>query len=185
MDESGIVANGREANVDQLTLFADDWGTMIHTLITPVALISIASTGWAAEEQQSTAAIERPMAELQASHNADNMPPDASFMTILRRDILAYLAANRLPSKSVDIELLRKGATQSGVSYPKYYVWIHATDEAQHQVAGAMRVAAVDRAQFDVTDFTPAASIRSDPASLASIYPALLIPSIRQHATTE
>lgn len=122
MDESGIVANGREANVDQLTLFADDWGTMIHTLITPVALISIASTGWAAEEQQSTAAIERPMAELQVSHNADNMPPDASFMTILRRDILAYLAANRLPSKSVDIELLRKGATQSGVSYPKYYV---------------------------------------------------------------
>lgn len=158
---------------------------MIRALIAPVALAFIAPASWAAEEQQSTIAMERPMAELQASHIAANVPPDAAFMTALRRDVLAYLAANRLPSKSVDIELLRKGATQSGASYPKYYVWIRATDKAGHQVAGAMRIAAIDRARFDVTDFTPAASIRSEPASLASIYPALLIPSIRQHATTK
>ncbi len=125
------------------------------------------------------------MAELQASHIAANVPPDAAFMTTLRRDVLAYLAANRLPSKSVDIELLRKGATQSGASYPKYYVWIRATDKAGHEVAGAMRIAAIGRARFDVTDFTSAASIRSKPALLASIYPALLISSIRQHATTK
>lgn len=158
---------------------------MIRALIAPVALFSTVSASWAAEEQQSTAAMERTMAELQASHISANVPPEASFMTILRRDVLAYLAANGLPSKSVEIELLRKGATQSGVSYPKYYVWIRAADKAGHQVAGAMRVAAVNRIRFDVTDFTPAASIRSDPASLASIYPALLIPGIRQQATTK
>lgn len=101
---------------------------MIRTLIAPVAFVSIALASWAAEEQQSTIAMELPMAELQASHTAANVPPDATFMTTLRRDVLAYLAANRFPSKSVDIELLRKGATQSGASYPKYYVWIRATE---------------------------------------------------------
>ncbi|MBB5712792.1 hypothetical protein [Sphingomonas xinjiangensis] len=159
-------------------------GMMIRALIAPVALFSIASASRAAEEQQSTAAVERAMVELQASHIAANAPPDASFMTVLHRDVLAYLAANGLPSESAEIELLRKGATQSGVSYPKYYLWVRATDKAGHQIAGAMRVTAIDSTRFDVTDFTPAASIRSDPASLASIYPALLIPGIRQHATT-
>jgi hypothetical protein len=158
---------------------------MIRSLIAPLALLVVASTSWAAEQQPSTADMERMMAELQASHITANVPPDDSFMTLLQRDVRAYLVANRLPSKSVEIELLRKGATQSGVSYPKYYFWMRAVDGARHHIAGAMRVAAIDRVRFDVTDFTPAASIRSDPTSLASIYPAVLIPAIRQHATAD
>jgi hypothetical protein len=58
-------------------------------------------------------------------------------------------------------------------------------DVGVDRIAGAMRVAAIDRVQFDVTDFTPAALIRSDPTSLASTYPAVLIPAIRRHATAE
>jgi len=158
---------------------------MMRTLIAPLALLFVSSTSWAAEKQPSTADMERMMAELQASHITANAPPDASFMTMLQRDVRAYLLANRLPANSLEIEPLRKGATQSGVAYPKYYVWIRAVDDARHHIAGAMRVAAIDRVRFDVTDFTPAASIRSDPTPLASIYPAVLIPAIRQHATAE
>jgi hypothetical protein len=157
----------------------------MRTLIAPLALLFVSSTSWAAEQQPSTADMERMMAELQASHISANAPPDASFMALLQRDVRAYFVANLLPSKSVEIELLRKGATQSGVSYPKYYIWIRAVDDARRHVAGAMRVAAIDRVRFDVTDFTPAASIRSDPTPLGSIYPAVLIPAIRQHATAE
>jgi hypothetical protein len=103
----------------------------------------------------------------------------------LQRDVRAYLVERGLPAKSVEIEPLRKGATQSGVSFPKYYVWMRAADEAGHHISGAMRVAAIERVRFEVTDFTSAASIRSDPASLASIYPASLLPAIRQYATAE
>lgn len=129
--------------------------------------------------------MERVVAELQASHISENVPPDASFMMLLQRDVRAFLVANKLPAASVEMKALRKGATQSGVSYPKYYVWIRAADKAGHRIAGAMRVAAIERVRFEVINFTPADSIKSDPASLASIYPALLIPVIRQHAAAE
>jgi hypothetical protein len=160
-------------------------GMMMLTLIAPLTLVFVASTSLAAEQQPSAAEMERMMAEVQASHIAGNVPPDASFMTLLQRDVRAYLVANRLPSESVEIEPLRRVATQSGVSYPKYFVWIRAVDGDGRRIAGAMRVAAIDRIGFDVTDFTSAASIRSDPTSLASSYPALLIPAIRQHAKAE
>jgi hypothetical protein len=154
---------------------------MMRALIAPLALLFVSSTGWSAEQLPSAAEMKRIMAEEQSSHISANVPPAASFMVLLQRDIRAYLAANKLPSRSVAIEPLRQGATQSGASYPKYYIWVRAVDEAGRHIAGAMRVAAIDRVRFDVTDFTPAASIGSDPASLASIYPALLIPAIRQH----
>jgi hypothetical protein len=48
-----------------------------------------------------------------------------------------------------------------------------------------MRVAAIEQVRFDITDFTPADLIRSNPALLASIYPAPLIPAIQQHAEVE
>lgn len=158
---------------------------MMRFLIAPLALLFGASSNLAAAQQPSTAEMERMIAELQASHISANVPPDASFIMLLQRDVRAFLAANKLPSKSIDIEPLRKGATQSGVSYPKYYVWIRAADGAGHHIAGAMRVAAIERVRFDVTDFTPAAFIQSDPASLALVYPALLLPVIRQHAAAE
>jgi hypothetical protein len=175
----------QETVVDQRPFSTDKPGMKMRVLIAPLALLIVASTGWAAEQQSSTIDMERTMAGLQASHVSANVPPDASFMALLQRDIQAYLVANQLPSKSVEIEPLRKGPTQSGVSYPKYYVWIRAEDEAGHHIEGAMRVAAIDRVRFDITDFTPAASVRSNPTSLASIYPALLIPAIRQHAGGE
>ncbi|GAA4222558.1 hypothetical protein GCM10022253_31280 [Sphingomonas endophytica] len=124
------------------------------------------------------------MAEVRASHVAANAPLDAEFGKLLERDVRAYLAAQGLPSRVVEIDLLRKGATQSGVSLPKYYLWVRASDGARQRVEGAMRVAAMERRSFEITHFTPAAAIRADPALLAAIYPALLIPAIRQHAGT-
>ena len=162
-----------------------DPGMTIRALLAALTLLCVASPGWAAGQQASTADMERVMAEVQASHISGNVPPDASFSLLLERDVRAHLVANRLPSKSVEIELLRKGPTQSGVSYPKYYIWIRAADETGRHVEGVMRVAAIDRVRFDITDFTPAASIRSNPESLDSIYPALLVPAIREHAGAE
>jgi hypothetical protein len=147
-----------------------------------LALLFVASTAFAKEQAPSTDNMQYRMAEFQVDHIKANVPPDAIFMKLLERDVRAHLVSNRLPSKNVKIELLRKGATQSGISFPKYYIWTHAVDVSGHHVEGAMRVAAIERIRFDITDFTLAASIRSDPAQLDAIYPALLIPIIRQHA---
>jgi hypothetical protein len=157
------------------------------TMRTPAVftlLISI-SASIMAQQAPSTADMGRMMQQLQASHISANAPPASSFSRILERDVRAYLAAHRLPSRKVRIEPLRKGATQSGVSYPKYYIWVRATGAAKHHVEGAMRIVAIDQARFEVTDFTPADMVRSDPASLAAIYPSPIIPGIRQHAAIQ
>ena len=149
-------------------------------LIRPLALVFFASTGWAVAQPSPTADMTRRMTEPQARHISANVPPDDSFVVLLQRDVRAYLVANKLPSRNLEIEPLRKGATQSGASYPKYYVWVRAVDGAGHHIAGAMRVAAIEQSRFEVTDFTTTSAIQTDPASLASIYPALLLPAIRQ-----
>jgi hypothetical protein len=157
----------------------------IRKMMTCLALLLVTYRGQAEEQSPSTADMQHMMPELQASHITANVPPEASFMKLLQRDIRAYLVANRLPAKSITVELLRRGATQSGVSYPKYYVWIRASDVESHHVEGVMRVAAIERVRFDITDFTRAASIRSDSAPLASVYPAPLIPAIIQRAKAQ
>jgi hypothetical protein len=154
-------------------------------LIGSLALLFFSAPTLASEQRQPMANAERSIAELQASHIAAHEPTETNFMALLQRDVQAYLAARSLPSENVKIEALRKGATQSGVSFPKYYIWIRATDETRHSVEGAMRVAAIEQVRFDVTHFTPVASIRSDPSSLTSIYPAALIPAIHKHAGVE
>ncbi|KQM61472.1 MULTISPECIES: hypothetical protein [unclassified Sphingomonas] len=153
-----------------------------------VALLAFAlsaSAGCSAEPRQSTAEPQRTMQDVRSGHIAANLPSDAEFMVLLRRDVKAYLGTNQLLAKRVAIELLRRGPTQSGVSYPKYYAWVRAEDDTGNRVEGAMRIVAIEGTRFEVSDFTPAAMVRSDPASLASIYPALLIPAIRQHAGVE
>lgn len=179
--------NGLQAYVSRRMFLWANLGMILRVMIgSSLVLLLWAATGCAREQPSSPADMNRTMAEVQASHVEANAPSEANFVEQLQRDVRAYLATNGLPAKSVKIELLRKGATQSGVSYPKYYIWIRAADEeAKRRIEGAMRVIAIERTRFDITDFTPADSIRSDPAQLASIYPALLIPAIQQHAKAE
>lgn len=143
------------------------------------------STGLAATRQLATADVRRAPAPVDDSHVSANVPPGAAFTALLRRDVRAYLNANRLLSKNLEIELLRTVPTQSGVSYPKYYIWVRTSDGAGHSLGGAMRVAAVDRVRFEITNFTPAAAIRSDPTVIDPVYPAVLIPLILQRATAK
>jgi hypothetical protein len=152
------------------------------SLIVHLTLMMAASSAHATKPLPSREDMMRAMAAIQASHIDANVPPEASFGTFLQRDVRAHLVAGGQPSGTLEIELLRKGPTQSGVSYPKYYLWIRAAGDTGQRVEGAMLVAAVDRVRFNILKFTPAASVRSDPSSLAAIYPALLIPDILKRA---
>jgi hypothetical protein len=112
-----------------------------------------------------------------------NVPSQAVFAEYLERDLLAYFQTKVSPDViSVTSEMLREGPTQSGVAYPKFYLWVRVIGKRGALAEGAVRVAAVDGKRFEVTDFISAANILADPKSLASTFPAALGPAINARA---
>ena len=119
----------------------------------------------------------------QQSHIDAHVPEDKDFRAFLKRDVLSYLRA-RQPGvdDDVQIELLRDGPTQSGVSYPKYYAWARFKAGAMKQQQGAVRLVAIDKLRFEVTDFLPAAAIKADSQAVERVFPRALVPMILARA---
>ena len=87
------------------------------------------------------------------SHIRANVPDDKDFDKFLKRDLETYFKGLKGKSVTVQFDLLRKGPTQSGVAYPKFYAWVTIRDHDGVLEEGAVRVAAVEKKQFDVTDY--------------------------------
>jgi hypothetical protein len=116
---------------------------------------------------------------LQLSHIERNVPPSEFFETLLRRDLLGYFnASGGAMATKVEFKLLRDTPTQSGVAYPKYYLWVKVFAGPVLQREGAVRVAAIDRKRFEVTDFMAKAQIQSAASEIGSVFPAALVQSI-------
>jgi hypothetical protein len=119
--------------------------------------------------------------DVQAAHIAAHVPAAEDFDDFMVRDLGAFLGARA--EEEVTFELLREGPTQSGVSYPKFYLWVRVLSaDGDRQRSGAVRVAAVDRLRFEVTDFASREDIVSGVADPASIFPAALVDRVRQRA---
>lgn len=114
------------------------------------------------------------MQDLQSAHITANVPADADFEAFLVRDLTAYFVGQGVPAPTVTYELLRDGPTQSGVAYPKYYVWAKAVGSDGTVVEGAARTAAIGRTRFEITDFVTRQAITADPESLSLVVPAAL-----------
>jgi hypothetical protein len=112
------------------------------------------------------------MGNIQRSHIEGNVPVQADFKGFLSRDLAKYLSALRLKTLRAEYELLRDGPTQSGVAYPKFYVWVRVFDGKTLVEEGAARVAAVDRKGFDITDYVDSKAIRAAPDALYRVFPA-------------
>src|SRR5690348_2540808 len=62
---------------------------------------------------------------IQSSHITENVPDAADFERFLQRDLQSYFAdARKEPAVTVDYEPLRRGVTQSGLSFPRFYLWV-------------------------------------------------------------
>lgn len=120
--------------------------------------------------------------ELQASHIAANVPDADDFMPFLRRDLIANLKATGVDATQLDIDFLRNGPTQSGVAYPKFYIWIVASRARGTLIQGAVRVAAIEKQRFEVTDLMSAEQIRAHPEQVGAVFPAPLVASIKERA---
>jgi hypothetical protein len=110
--------------------------------------------------------------DIQASHIAANVPSSADLEPFLRRDLNAYFANERhLKNVKVEFEFLRDGPTQTGISYPKYYIWVRINGGKSAADRGAACVSAVDQKGFDVTMFASEREIRADVPALKFVFP--------------
>lgn len=91
--------------------------------------------------------------QLARSHVLANAPDEKDFNVVLKRDLENYFKAKYQSQISIKYEFLRDGPTQSGVSYPKYYLWVTIFDVDKKIDEGAVRVAAIEQTHFEVTDY--------------------------------
>jgi hypothetical protein len=116
------------------------------------------------------------------SHIQANVPDAKDFDRILLRDLRAKFCGSE--KCKLSYELLRKVATQAGIAYPKFYVWVVAKDGSKQQ-NGAVRLAAIDKDHFEITDYLPAERIRNAPEQVSAIFPAALMKGIIERAAKD
>ncbi len=124
--------------------------------------------------------VASPLDEVSKSHVKGNAPTQSKFDKILKRDLTSYFQKSKGKGITVNYKYLRQGATQSGVSYPKYYLWVSVYRRKKLIDAGAVRVAALDQTYFDVTDYLSKAQIRKNPKQIDSVFPQPVCVKIRQ-----
>jgi hypothetical protein len=113
-----------------------------------------------------------PLRAVQRSQIEANVPAPVDFNGILTRDLGSYFAAARTQkAPTIDFEMLRDGPTQIGVSYPKFYVWVRVAGGNSADDRGAVRLAAVERKRFVVTDFISERAIRHDREEIRRLFP--------------
>ena len=118
---------------------------------------------------------------LAESHIAGNVPSGQDFDAYMKRDLASFLCEGA-PDCHVEYSLLREGPTQTGIAYPKFYVWIICFKGNKVAKQGAARVAAIDKQQFHVTNFLSREQILESPQQVESIFPAPLVSKIVQRA---
>jgi hypothetical protein len=115
------------------------------------------------------------------SHVRGNVPPSEAFDGFLARDLNEYFCGNS-QNCGIKYEFLRKSPTQTGVSYPKYYLWVRIVKDGKIAEEGAVRVAAIERTSFQVTDFLSREQIEESPSKVTTIFPSVLAEMILQKA---
>jgi hypothetical protein len=124
--------------------------------------------------------LSNPATGIAESHIKGNVPAKPTFDKYLKRDLAAYFAKSTGKKVAVEYEFLRDGPTQTGISYPKYYLWVKARTGKQISDEGAMRVAAIDQQRFEVTHFLPKAAMKKDAGQINAVFPLPVGDRIRQ-----
>ena len=141
-------------------------------LFTAVSLLLVAGVVTACAQPQGESIAE--------SHIRANVPDEKDFAKFLKRDLEQYFKDTVKKTVTVEYELLRNGPTQSGIAYPKFYTWVTVRDGKTVIDQGAVRVAAVEKKHFDVTDFVSEADIKDAPMVLDLIFPKPVADKIRE-----
>jgi hypothetical protein len=112
-----------------------------------------------------------PPVGISRSHIDANVPAAEDFDKLLLRDLAGSFAAT-FKDLPIHYEMLRDGPTQSGVAYPKFYLWVTIGDGKSPQQRGAVRVAAIEKKRFEVSDFFSEDAVKKDPTGIHRVFPA-------------
>lgn len=121
--------------------------------------------------------------DIAATHIEANVSQGKLFDEYMKRDLAAHLCSGA--DCHVEYEMLRNGATQTGIAYAKFYVWVRGFQHGKEFTRGAARVAAIDREQFHVTDFLSREDILRSPEQVGNIFPAPLVTNILERVRTQ
>jgi hypothetical protein len=116
------------------------------------------------------------------SHIKANVPDEKDFRDFLIRDLQSYFKDTLNKTVRAEYELLRDAPTQSGVAYPKFYAWVKIFEDSRLIDEGAVRLAAIEKKYFDVTDYLSKRDIEEKPAVLERIFPRALVEFIKKRA---
>ena len=116
--------------------------------------------------------------DIQTSQIEANVPDEKVFDSILKRDLEKFFSNMSRGKTEVSYELLRKAPTQAGVAYPKFYLWVTAKKDGKVIHEGAIRVAAIERKEFEITDYLSKEDIRRSSGTLKKIFPQVLCEKI-------
>lgn len=122
------------------------------------------------QAQSINPADQKVLEEVQKSHIDGNVPKKTKFNAFLKRDLEKYFSS-KYGIVSVKWEFLREVPTQSGVAYPKYYLWTKLYKGENILTEGAVRVAAIEKKNFEVTDFINLEELKNKTKDIYSIFP--------------
>lgn len=137
-----------------------------NTICLLFLMVSISCTGQTSQSSSQQKAI----IDIQRSHIDANVADQSQFDSLMKRDLEKYFSAT-FGQVSVKWEFLRNGATQSGVAYPKYYLWTKIYNGDKLLDEGAVRVAAIEKTGFNITDFVNIKDIRQKSKDIYKIFP--------------
>jgi len=116
------------------------------------------------------------------AHIESNVPDDKDFKKFLARDIQKYFSIKLNKAIRIEYELLRDSPTQSGIAYPKYYLWVKVFDDNTIIEESAVRIAAIGKVRFEVIEYVSKSEIIREPKKIETIFPAGLCDNIRSRA---
>lgn len=113
---------------------------------------------------------QKAISEIQNSYIDANVPNNNKFDAFLKRDLEKHFFGT-YGEVTVKSEFLRDGPTQSGVAYPKYYLWIKIYKDDKLVNEGAVRVEAIEKKRFEITDFVNSEEIKNNSKDIKIVFP--------------
>lgn len=114
------------------------------------------------------------------SHIRANVPDEKDFAAFLKRDLESYFKELKKKNLVVEYQLLRDGPTQSGTAFPKFYIWVTVKENGTLVEDGAVRVAAMEKERFAVTDYLARADIERDFDRVYQTFPRTVADKIKE-----
>jgi len=115
----------------------------------------------------------------------EGIPDEKTFEPLLIRVLSSYFEDDRFKNLQFRYMLLADHPFQSGIAFPKYYLWIEKYDGSRFIGQGVMEIAAIDQTRLGVIEFTSKKDLETDREWIKQHYPPEVCQSIFQQINTK